>query len=136
MRDRGGEFGTTTGRPRRCGWFDAVAVRHCARSSGLDELAITKLDILSGLEVLKVGTAYADGDARISTFPADVGTLERISPVYEEFPGFSEDISDVRRFEDLPAAAQRYLVALQDLVGVPIRLVSVGPEREQVIRRD
>ena len=136
MREKGNEFGTTTGRPRRCGWFDAVAARYEVRVSGLDDLAITKLDILAGLETIRVGVAYEEGGRRIDYFPADIALLSRAKPVYRDFPGFETDITGVRRLDDLPAKAREYLDALEDLVGVPIRIVSVGPERSQVIRRD
>lgn len=135
IRKQGNEFGTTTGRPRRCGWFDAVAVRYAARVSGYDELAITKLDVLAGLPVLKMGVAYEHGGERTERFPASLRVLREGTVVYREFPGFDEDIGDCRRFEDLPENARTYLEALEALVGVPIRLVSVGPEREQVVRR-
>jgi adenylosuccinate synthase len=129
------EFGTTTGRPRRCGWFDAVAVRRAARVSGFDELAIIKLDILSGIETLKVAVAYEFDGRRSEEFPATHPDLSEATAVYEEFPGFEEDVGGVRRFEDLPEAARKYLSALEEIVGVPIGIVSVGPERDQVIRR-
>ncbi len=136
IRERGNEFGTTTGRPRRCGWFDAVAVRYAAMASGFDDLAVTKLDILSGIEPLKVAVAYTVSGERIDRFPADLDSLMNAEPVYREFPGFTEDITAVTRFEDLPANARDYLTALEDLVGVSVRIVSVGPERDQVIFRD
>ena len=136
IRERGGEFGTTTGRPRRCGWFDAVAVRFAALASGFDELAITKLDILAGVPTLKVATAYEHEGRRITSFPADLKTLEGATPVYEEFPGFEDDIEEARTFDDLPAEARSYVLAMEKIIEVPIRVVSVGPEREQIIRRD
>jgi adenylosuccinate synthase len=134
IRRRGNEYGTTTGRPRRCGWFDAVAGRYAAQVSGFDELAITKLDILSGIEVLKLAVAYEHEGRRITTFPARLRVLEEAEPVYESFPGFEEDLGSARTFDDLPATAKDYLKAIEDLVGVPIRIVSVGPERDQVVR--
>jgi adenylosuccinate synthase len=136
IRRKGAEFGTTTGRPRRCGWFDAVAVRYAHRVSGFDELAITKLDVLAGLPTLRVGVAYTHGGKRFDAFPAGLRVQRECAVVYEEFPGFPEEIQDARRFSDLPENARRYLTALEDLVGVPVRIVSVGPERGQVIRRD
>ena len=136
IREFGNEFGTTTGRPRRCGWFDAVAVRYAARVSGFDELAITKLDILSGMETLKFATSYEWEDGTTATtFPARIARLTAAKPVYREFPGFAEDITGVRRFEDLPLNARDYMDALEAEVGVPVRLISVGPDRDQVIRR-
>ncbi|MHC4470035.1 MAG: adenylosuccinate synthase [Planctomycetota bacterium] len=136
IRQRGGEFGTTTGRPRRCGWFDAVAVKYAARTSGFDELAITKLDILTGLPILKVAVAYEHEGRRIDSFPASSRTLTDAKPVYEEFPGFTGEIGDARTIEDLPAEARSYLQALEEIVETPIRLASVGPERGQVVRRE
>jgi len=137
IRELGTEFGTTTGRPRRCGWFDAVAVRYAARVSGFDELAITKLDILSGMETLEFATAYEwDDGTTATTFPARISRLKTAKPVYRELPGFAEDITGIRRFEDLPTSARDYLDALEAEVGVPVRIISVGPDRDQVIRRD
>ena len=136
IRKRGNEFGTTTARPRRCGWFDAVAVRYAAQASGFDDLAITKLDILSGVEPLKVAIAYSVNGERVKRFPADLDSLMNAEPIYREFPGFTEDITGVTRFEDLPENARDYLMALEELVGVPVKIVSVGPERDQVIFRD
>jgi adenylosuccinate synthase len=135
MQRRGNEFGTTTGRPRRCGWFDAVAVRHGARMTGYDELAVTKLDIMTGVASLKLCIAYDLDGRRITHFPASARELSRATPVYEEFPGFDEEISDARAFEDLPGNARAYIEALEETVGIPIRIVSVGPDRDQVIRR-
>ena len=136
IRQAGREFGTTTGRPRRCGWFDAVAVRYAHRASGYDELAITKLDILAGLPVLRLGVAYERAGRQFTEVPACANVLEECEVVYEEFPGFTEDITGIRRFEDLPGPARDFLCAIEDRVGVPVRIVSVGPERDQVIRRD
>jgi adenylosuccinate synthase len=127
------EYGTTTGRPRRVGWLDGVLLRYAARLNGFTELAVTKLDILSGLETLRVCTAYRrDGNlfTDLPFGPADLGPYE---PIYEELPGWSEDVSSVRRWEELPSAAQGYLERMAGLTGVPVRLVSVGPEREQVV---
>jgi adenylosuccinate synthase len=131
------EYGTTTGRPRRCGWLDLVILRYAARINGLDELAIVKLDVLSGLEQLKVAVAYErDGD-RIAHFPAEFGLeeLAKWQPVYEQVPGWIEDIMGVREFDDLPAAAQDYVTLIEEQVGVPITSISVGPERDQMIVR-
>jgi adenylosuccinate synthase len=136
IRKRGGEFGTTTGRPRRCGWFDAVAVRHAATTSGFDELAITKLDVLTGIPLLKVAVAYEHEGRRITSFPASVRALMEAKPVYEELPGFTGEIGDARTIDDLPSEAVSYLGSLEDIVGTPIRVVGVGPERTQVVRRD
>jgi adenylosuccinate synthase len=135
IRDVGNEYGTTTGRPRRCGWLDLVIVRYAARVNGLDELALTKLDVLSGLERLKVAVAYERDGERIDYFPAEfgVGALAEWKPVYEELPGWEEDITEVRRCKNLPAAARSYVAFIEEIVGVPVTFIGVGPKREQAI---
>jgi adenylosuccinate synthase len=133
IRDRGNEYGTVTRRPRRCGWFDAVAVRYTARLSGVDCLAVMLLDVLSGLEELKICTAYELDGRRITDFPAHVDDLRQVVPVYEALPGWKEEIKEVRRLEDLPAKAKSYLGRISQLVGRPFEVVSVGPDREQTI---
>ncbi|MEW6424269.1 MAG: adenylosuccinate synthase [Bacillota bacterium] len=133
IRTRGHEFGTTTGRPRRCGWFDGVVARYATRINGLDCLAITKLDVLSGLEKVKVCTAYRYRGELITEFPATLKVLAGCDPVYEEFPGWAEDISGIRRYADLPANAKNYLARLADLARAPVALISVGPSREETI---
>jgi len=132
IRKRGDEFGATTGRPRRCGWLDGVAARYAAAINGVDKLAITKLDVLSGQTMLKVCTAYECNGDRFDTVPSDYSVLERCRPVYDELPGWQEDLSAVRKMSDLPPAARKYLDYVVRLVGVPIELVSVGSERSQV----
>ncbi len=135
IREAGNEFGTTTGRPRRCGWLDLPILRYAARVNGLDEFALTKLDVLSGLETLKAAVAYAQGDERIEHFPAEFGVeaLAQWEPIYEELPGWEEDITDVRRREDLPKAAQVYVARIEEWTGVPVTFIGVGPAREQAI---
>ncbi|GAB6159103.1 adenylosuccinate synthase [Desulfotomaculum varum] len=133
IRRKGNEFGTTTGRPRRCGWFDAVIVRYAARISGLDSLAITKLDVLSGLPVIKLCSGYRYKGEIIREFPASLKELAKCEPVYEEFPGWQEDISRVTRYEDLPDNAKRYLERIVELTEVKIALISVGVKRNQTI---
>ncbi|RKO65540.1 adenylosuccinate synthase [Desulfofundulus salinus] len=133
IRTRGGEFGTTTGRPRRCGWFDAVVARYAVRINGLDYLAITKLDVLTGLETIRLCTAYRYKGEILTEFPATLKVLAACEPVYEEWPGWQEDISRARRYEDLPASARRYLERITELVGVPIAIIGVGPGREETI---
>jgi adenylosuccinate synthase len=128
LRSVGGEFGATTGRPRRCGWFDAVQVRHAARINGLTRLALTKLDVLSGLEKIPVCVSYRGTDG----FP---GTFDEVEPEYEELDGWSEDITACRSMAQLPANCLRYVAHLEELVGVPVELVSVGPQRSETIRR-
>lgn len=140
IRQRGREFGTTTGRPRRVGWLDLVAVRYSAMLSGATSLAVTLLDVLSGLSTLRVCTRYQVAGAQAATdlttvdrFFPDAEMLAGAQPVYTDLPGFSEDISGVRRRADLPAAAQAYLDLIEQTVGVPVRLIGVGPDREQTI---
>lgn len=127
------EFGTTTGRPRRVGWLDCVLLRYAARINGLTELALTKLDILTGLDPLKICSAYRAGDEIYQQLPYGPSDLSPFEPIYEELPGWQSDVSQVRRWEDLPEEARAYLLRIETLSGVPIRLVSVGPERHQVI---
>ena len=135
IREQGNEYGSTTGRPRRCGWFDAVAVRYALELSGADGWIVTNLDVLSGFEALSIGTAYQIGGSRRSEWPADLASFDGLEPVFETHPGWSEDITAVRKYEDLPARAKSYVETLERLVGIPIVMLSVGPEREQVIHR-
>lgn len=127
------EYGTTTGRARRVGWLDGVLLRYAVRINGLTELAITKLDILSGFERLKLCVGYRRGVETLTNLPFGPANLDEYEPIYEEFPGWSEDVSAMRTWDDLPAAAQVYLNAIARQAGVPLRLVSVGPEREQIV---
>ena len=131
--DRGKEFGTVTGRRRRPGWFDAVMLRHAVRLNSLSELAITKLDVLDAFETVKVCVAYEAHGQRIDRFPDDQSLLHAATPVYEELPGWSSDLSDCTEPQDLPPAARDYLAFLESQVGVPIRLVGVGPGRDQFV---
>lgn len=133
LRDKGHEFGTTTGRPRRCGWFDAVIAGYAVRISGLTSLAVTKLDVLSGIETLRICTGYRRGNEILTDFPASMKALDECEPVYEEMPGWVEDISSARTFSDLPAAAQNYLNRISDLAGAPISIIGVGTARSQTI---
>ena len=133
LRRVGAEFGATTGRPRRCGWFDAVAVRYAVDVSGIDSLAITKLDILTGLPELKICTAYRIDGEETTDFPWSVGALERLEPVYESHPGWTESLDDAQGLEDLPANARSYLDRLRELTGARLALVGVGPNRSQTI---
>jgi adenylosuccinate synthase len=133
IRDRGNEYGTVTRRPRRCGWFDAVAVRYTARLSGADALAVMLLDVLSELEELKICTAYQLDGKRVTNFPSHVDDLRRVEPVYETLAGWKQDITKVRKMADLPAAARDYLDRISQLIARPVEVVSVGPDREQTI---
>jgi len=135
IRSKGREFGTTTGRPRRCGWFDAVIVRYAARINGLSYLAVTKLDVLTGLDTLRICRAYRYRGELLTEFPASLNVLAECEPVYEELPGWKEDISAARRCEDLPHAAQQYLERITELTGVPVALVGVGVKRSQTLVR-
>jgi adenylosuccinate synthase len=135
IRRIGKEYGTVTGRPRRCGWFDAVAVRYSARISGATELAIMLLDVLSGLEAVRVAVAYEDeAGRRIDDFPGHLADLERCRPVYQTLPGWPEDLTAARSWSELPPAARVYIRFVSEQVGVPAAIVSVGPERRQTIR--
>jgi adenylosuccinate synthase len=132
LRRDGDEYGATTGRPRRCGWFDAVAVRHAARLSGLDALAITKLDVLAGIDPLCVCVAYRAGAEVLDHVPASAERLNAVVPVYERLPGF-ERLGNAGRLEDLPANARRYLNRITELTGTPVSIVSIGARREETI---
>jgi adenylosuccinate synthase len=131
--ERGREYGTVTGRERRCGWFDACIVRYAARLNGLTELFVTKLDVLSGFPTLKVCTGYRADDVLFDDFPPHQSLFHKAEPVFEELEGWDEDLGGARSVDELPAAARKYLDRLQDLVGVPIGVVSVGPAREQTL---
>src|SRR5919108_2774641 len=133
MQERGQEFGTTTGRRRRCGWFDAVLVRYAARVNGLTELFLTKLDVLSGLPSVKVCVAYRYGGEVFEDVPPHQSIVHRAEPVYEELEGWPEELSETRDFDELPPAARKYVERLADLGGVPVSTVSVGPSREQTV---
>jgi len=135
LRDRGHEYGTTTGRERRCGWLDLVALRYASRLNRLSALAITKLDVLTGLDPLRVATRYRGSEGAVfEEFPYHQSILHSALADYEELPGWEQDISQARSEADLPPQAREYLAAISDFAGVPIRLVGVGPGREQVVR--
>ena len=133
IRQAGREFGTVTGRPRRCGWFDAVAARYSARVSGSTEIAVMLLDVLSGIDELKVAVAYEDEGVAVETMPASLVDYERCKPVYETLPGWSEDLTTARSWSDLPTRAREYVEYLGRRIGVPVSIVSVGPDRRQTI---
>ncbi|HVU89287.1 MAG TPA: adenylosuccinate synthase [Pirellulales bacterium] len=136
LRDRGNEYGTVTRRPRRCGWFDAVAARYTARLSGVDALSVMLLDVLSELPELKICTAYEIDGRRLATFPSHVDDLRRAQPVYETLPGWQEEISGIRHIADLPKNARQYLHRLGEIIGRPVEIVSVGPDRDQTMFAD
>ena len=133
IRELGGEFGATTGRPRRCGWFDAVVVRYAVRVNGLTGLAVTKLDVLDTFAEIPVGVGYRLDGETIDSMPADVETIGRVEPMYEQVPGWQRPVTEARRLADLPPAARAYVDRLQDLAGAPVRYVSVGTRRDQII---
>jgi len=135
IRDKGHEYGTTTGRPRRCGWFDAVPVAYSVTIGGIDEVAMMHLDTLSGLEELKICRAYKIDGQETTFFPANKDRLSQAEPVYETLPGWSEDLTEVNNFEDLPANAQNYVLRIEEYIGKPITFVGVGPKRSQTIFR-
>jgi len=134
LREIGKEYGATTGRPRRCGWVDAVAARYTSKLNGLNRLVITKLDILSGLEKIKVCTEYEYRGTKTKLMSKVINDLSEVKPIYKEFSGWDDDISSVTSYQDLPDNAKRYLDFLVLEIGVPIKIISVGPHREQVIQ--
>lgn len=133
LRNAGAEFGTTTGRPRRCGWYDAVIARYAARINGVTDFVLTKLDVLTGIEQIPVCVAYDVDGVRLDDMPVNQTDFHHAKPVYEFFPGWTEDISGARTLEDLPKNAQSYVQALEEMSGARISVVGVGPEREQAV---
>lgn len=136
IRERGGEYGTTTGRPRRIGWLDLVQLKRAIRANGMTALCLTKLDTLANIHPLRVATAYKIGRKIVREFPYSRSEVYDVEPVYESFPGFSGDISRVRRFLKLPKRARDYVLWIEKRLGVPVKIVSVGKDREETIRRD
>jgi len=137
LREAGGEFGTTTGRPRRCGWLDLVALKYAARMNGLTALVLTKLDALTGFEPLKVATRYLGPEgASFDEFPYHQSILHKAQPEYREFPGWTEDITGVRSYDELPQNARDYLDFISEYLNIPIALIGVGPGRDQIIWTD
>ena len=135
IRKVGKEYGTVTGRPRRCGWFDAVAAKHAARVSGCTEASVMLLDVLSGIDPIKIAVGYEDGDGRkIDSLPSRLDVWEQCRPIYQTFRGWDGDLKQAKAWSDLPAQAQEYVRAISKAVGVPVKIVSVGPERDQTIR--
>lgn len=136
LRRVGREFGATTGRPRRCGWFDAVVAHHAVMTCGVDEWALTKLDVLDGFETLKICTAYELDGQQVKHIPANVRRLARCTPIYEEMPGWKTSTKGITRYEDLPPAAQRYIARLEEVSGAPVAILSLGPRRAETIFRE
>jgi adenylosuccinate synthase len=135
MVELGGEFGTVTGRRRRCGWLDLVALRYATRVNGLTELAMTKLDILSSFDTLKVAVAYDSLGERFEEFPRQQRVLYNCHPVYEDLPGWNSDISGIRKFDDLPKEARQYIEYVEETIGIPVTMIGVGPAREAIVLR-
>lgn len=133
IQKKGEEFGATTGRPRRCGWFDAVIARHAVRTNGLDEIAVMKLDVLSGLKELKIATSYKVDGKKIENYPHSEYEFSKAEPVYEIMPGWREDITTAKKWKNLPVNARKYLKRIESLLETPIKLISVGSKREQTI---
>jgi adenylosuccinate synthase len=133
LRELGGEYGSTTGRPRRCGWFDAVALRYSARINGISEFAITKLDVLSGFDTIKICVGYKYGEELLTEFPSNTDVLKNCKPVYEEMAGWKENISDAKSIAELPPQTRFFLNKIEETTGVPVWIVSLGASREKVI---
>ena len=136
LRESGNEYGAVTGRPRRCGWYDAVAIRYSTRINGLDALAVTKLDVLDGLDRIEICTAYRCGGETLTEFPSDIARLSQCEPVYESMPGWSTPTRGVTRFTDLPEAARQYVARLEEISGVPAAIISTGSDRDETIVRE
>lgn len=136
LREKGGEYGATTGRPRRCGWLDLVALSYAVRLNGMDNIALTKLDVLTGLEEIKVCTGYMLNDEVLGSFPTNVNLLEKVTPLFKTMKGWTEDLGACRKFEDLPEAARNYIEFIQEATRVSIGLIGVGPQREETIIRE
>lgn len=135
IQQNGREFGTTTGRARRCGWFDAVIARYSARVSGISDFAITKLDVLSGLKTIKICVAYKAKGEILTEFPQSQNIFTQCEPVYEEIPGWQEDLTNIRKFEELPEAAKNYVKRIEELTQIPATIIAVGPGRDQTLVR-
>ena len=135
LRDQGGEFGATTGRPRRCGWFDGIVVKNAITINGINSVNITKLDVLTGFQTIKVGVGYKLNGERIEFIPASLEDFENVEVIYEDLPGWTEKLANVKRFEDLPVNAQKYILRLEEIMGVPINFIGVGMNRSEVIYR-
>ncbi|MHC4126318.1 MAG: adenylosuccinate synthetase, partial [Planctomycetota bacterium] len=135
IRDKGNEYGTTTGRPRRCGWFDAVAVSYTATVGAIDELAMLHLDTLSGLKEVKICSGYEIDGQKTDFFPSNGQKLQKAKCIYDTLPGWDEDIAEVKTFDDLPVNAQNYIYAVQEKTGRTVRIIGVGPRRDQTIFR-
>jgi adenylosuccinate synthase len=133
IREKGGEYGTVTGRPRRIGWLDLVVVKHSALISGMEQIALTRMDTLAGVKKLKVCVAYELDGKTIDHYPADLTVLEKCKPIYKEFDGWDDDISKVRNYKDLPDAAKKYIETIEEITGAKVSMIGVGPNRDEAI---
>ena len=135
IQDIGHEFGVTTGRPRRCGWFDSVIMKYAVLVGGITKVALTKIDVFDTFDEIKICTAYKDcrNDKVYTSYPTDVFIHKYLEPIYETMPGWKTSLSDIRKYEDLPENAKKYIAKVEDLIGAPIGIISVGPDREQTI---
>jgi adenylosuccinate synthase len=136
MRDKGGEYGAVTGRPRRCGWFDGAAMRRAVQTNGLTALAVMKLDVLDGMDTVRLGVGYKYNGEEIEVMPYGADACAKCEVIYEDFPGWKENTFGVTKWEDLPETAKRYLARLSEVAGCPIAVVSTGPDRSQTILLD
>jgi adenylosuccinate synthase len=136
LRETGQEYGASTGRPRRCGWYDAVAVRYAVRVNGIDSIALTKLDVLDGLDRIEICTGYTIGGRSVTDFPSDLNSCGPITPVYESWPGWTTPTKGVKDYAKLPAEARRYIARLEEVSGVPVGLISTGSDRHETIIRE
>ena len=136
LRETGQEYGASTGRPRRCGWYDAVAVRYAVRVNGLDALALTKLDVLDGISEIPICTSYRSGRDTLTEFPADLKQLAACQPLYQSVPGWSKATRSVRRYQDLPREARQYIATIEETTGVPVAIVSTGSDRDDTIFKE
>jgi adenylosuccinate synthase len=128
-----GEYGTTTGRPRRTGWFDGVLARYTARQNGVTSVALTRLDVLSQFDRIRVCTGYELNGQRVQTMPASLYGMSNVQPIYEDLPGWDGEVTEARAMSDLPPQARAYVHRIEELIGVPVDMISVGPERDQAI---
>jgi len=135
LREAGNEYGASTGRPRRCGWYDAVVVRYSTRINGLDAIALTKLDVLDGLSEVLICTGYKTSSGTLSEFPADLRLLASAEPIYERMPGWSSPTKGVTNYDDLPVEARRYIARLEEISGAPCAIISTGSDRSETIVR-
>jgi adenylosuccinate synthase len=135
IREQGHEYGTTTGRPRRCGWLDTFAIRYAARLNGIDGIVITLLDVLGGLPELRICTGYTVDGKPLAEFPDDPTVLDRAQPILESLEPWKENVSGARTYRELPRATRAYVKRVEEVIGAPVRIISVGPDREQTIMR-